>query len=209
MLYLEPDMAGFAERAKLKWKPGTRWEYTSGNTLILSRIIRDLAGGHAADVVQFARRELFEPLGMHNVTIEFDEAGTPAGSSYVYATARDWARFGLLYLNDGVVDGRRLLPEGWVQYSSSPTLRDTHYAAGFWTNIGQKRTWGMPSDSFFANGILGQKVVVLPSQRLVVARFAVAHGPDGDHPGMGRLVTDVIAAVGEASIQARSGTARK
>jgi CubicO group peptidase (beta-lactamase class C family) len=91
MLFLERDMAGFAERAKLKAKPGETWEYTSGNTLIVSAILRDAVGGHAGDVWQFAARRLFQPLEMQHVAMEFDEAGTPIGSTRIYASARgEW-----------------------------------------------------------------------------------------------------------------------
>jgi len=109
--------AGAAQAA-----PGSWWNYTNGNTLLLSRIIRDNAGGDAASVLAFARRELFEQLAMHHVTLEFDAVGTPIGSSHMLASARDWARFGLLYLQDGVMGGERLLPAGWVDYSAAPTL---------------------------------------------------------------------------------------
>lgn len=200
MLYLERDMAGFAESAGLEAKPGSTWNYTSGNTLILSRIIRDAAGGHAADVLRFAHRELFDPLGMRNVTLEIDATGTPVGSTYMLAPARAWARFGMLYLNDGVVGGRQILPEDWVHYSSTPTL-ETGYGAGFWTNrVEGTIPWsnvawsipGAPRDAFFARGLLGQYVVVIPSARLVVARFGISHGPGADIEGVGHLVADVI-----------------
>jgi CubicO group peptidase (beta-lactamase class C family) len=204
MLYLERDMAGYAERAGLEAQPGHTWNYTSGNTLIISRIIRDAVGGHAAEVLRFARRELFAPLGMRTVTLELDATGTPVGSTYMLASARDWARFGMLYLNDGVVEGRRILPEGWVRYTSTPTL-DTGYGAGFWTNLvtghipWSSVTWNMPgapSAAIFARGLLGQYVVVVPSERLVVARFGVSHGRGADIEGVGRLVADAIGALG-------------
>jgi len=203
MLYLERDMAGFAERAGLEAQPGRTWNYTSGNTLILSRIIRDAVGGHAADVLGFARRELFDPLGMRTVTLEIDATGTPVGSTYMLASARDWARLGMLYLNDGEIGGHRILPPGWVRYSSTPTL-DGGYGAGFWTNRvegaipGSDTSWGMPGaprDAFFARGLLGQYVVVVPSARLVVARFGKSHGPGAEIEAVGRLVADVIAAL--------------
>jgi CubicO group peptidase (beta-lactamase class C family) len=184
MLFVEPDMAGYAERARLKAVPGSTWEYTSGNTLILSKIIRDAVGGQAEDVVEFARKELFEPLGIHTATIEFDSTGTPVGSIYVFASARDWARFGELYRNDGVVNGRRILPEGWVNYSAAPTL-ETDYGAGFWTNRGahangaKRIEAGMPEDTSYGSGNLGQRVVIIPSEKLVIVRLGLTHSPPG------------------------------
>jgi len=136
MLMLEPDMAGFAEAMPLAAPPGSRWRYTSGNYVILSRILRDAVGGNADAVLRFTRRELFDPLGMRAVTLEFDARGTPIGSTFMFATARDWARLGMLYLDDGIVDGHRILPEGWVQYVTSPTADSSYgYGAGWWTSL--------------------------------------------------------------------------
>ncbi len=195
MLFLEPDMAAFVERSKLKEKPGIRWEYTSGNTLILCRMIRDMVGGHADDVLAFAHREVLDPLGMKSVTLEFDQSGTQVGSSYMYATARDWARFGELYANDGVIDGKRVLPEGWVRYSSE-SRQGAHYGAGFWTAVGFSDSWGMPPGSFWASGTLGQKIVIVPSEHLVVARFANTFLPEmRDNREVGKFVSDVMAAL--------------
>ena len=195
MLYVERDMAGFAQRARLKSRPGAIWNYTDCNTLILSRIIRDAVGGRAEEVTAFAQRELFAPLGIRNMLIEFDSTGTPVGATHMFAPARDWARFGSLYLNDGAVNGKRILPEGWVAYSSRPTL-GTHYAAGFWTAVGRDSLTGLPADAFFASGHLGQKVLIVPSKKLVIARLAVIHKPaDGDMAGLEKLYADVVAAM--------------
>jgi CubicO group peptidase (beta-lactamase class C family) len=113
MVYLHDDMAGFAVHATPIAPPGTRWHYSSATTQILARAIRDAVGG-PEQTLAFAWRELFNPLGMRNVTLEFDGSGTLQGSTYMLASARDWARFGLLYLNDGVVGGKRILHEiGW------------------------------------------------------------------------------------------------
>ena len=202
MKYIERDMAGFAEGSDMETPPGGAWNYHDGNYIILSRLIRDAAGGRAADVLRFARSELFEPLGMRSVTLEFDATGTPEGSSQMLAPARDWARFGLLYLNDGVVGGKRILPEGWVGYSSSLTPGAwVGMGAGFWTNLGDSKGsrfrtgLGMPHDAFYASGTFGQYVIVVPSERLVIVRFGIS-GNQYDIEGVSRLVADVIAATG-------------
>jgi CubicO group peptidase (beta-lactamase class C family) len=204
MKFVERDMAGYAENAALETAPGSAWNYNDANYLILSRLIRDAVGGHAADVLQFATRELFGPLGMRNVTLQFDATGTAEGASKMLASARDWARFGMLYLDDGVVGGRRILPEGWVRYSATPTPNGwVGYGAGWWTNLGDslgasKRIGlGMPRDAIHARGQFGQYTVVVPSQRLVIVRLGTTGG-DNDIAGVARLVTDLIAATGQS-----------
>jgi CubicO group peptidase (beta-lactamase class C family) len=198
MLYLHDDMAGFAVKAPLIAPVGTRWAYSSPTTQILARIIRDAAGGPEQSL-RLAWRELFNPLGMRNVTLEFDGSGTLQGSSAMLASARDWARFGLLYLQDGVVGGRRLLHEDWVDLSAAATL-DSDYGAGFWTNRSEhpnakaRIALGIPRDAFFASGDLGQRIVILQSQRMVIVRLGDSVDPSGDMRGLGRLVREMIAA---------------
>jgi CubicO group peptidase (beta-lactamase class C family) len=198
MAYLHNDMAGFAVQATPVAPPGTRWHYSSATTQILARAIRDAVGG-PEQTLAFAWRELFNPLGMRNVTLEFDGSGTLQGSTYMLASARDWAKFGLLYLNDGVVGGKRILHEDWVAFSAAATL-DSDYGAGFWTNRsehpnakGRVRA-GMPRDAFFASGDLGQRIVIMPTQHLVVVRLGDSVDPSGDIRGLTRLVKEVIAA---------------
>jgi len=198
MVYLHNDMAGFAAKAAIIAPPGTRWAYSSPSTQLLARIIRDIVGG-PEQTLAFAWRELFNPLGMRNVTLEFDATGTLQGSAYMLASARDWARFGLLYLNDGMIGGHRILPDEWVDFSAIATL-GTDYGAGFWTNRsehehakGRVRS-GIPRDALFALGDLGQRIVVLPSQHLVIVRLGDSVDPTGDLRGFERLVKEVIAA---------------
>jgi CubicO group peptidase (beta-lactamase class C family) len=199
MVYLHDDMAGFAVNAAVVAPPGTRWAYSSPTTQLLARVVRDAVGG-PEQTLAFAWRELFNPLGMRNVTLEFDASGTLQGSTYMLAGARDWAKFGLLYLNDGVVGGKRILHEDWVDFCAAATL-DTDYAAGFWTNRSEhpnakgRVRLGIPRDAFFASGDLGQRVVIMPSQRLVVVRLGDSVDPTGDIRGLARLVKEVIAAV--------------
>lgn len=198
-MFLEDDTAAYAVGARMIAPPGKRWRYSSPTTQILARIVRDAAGG-PEQTLALAWRELFNPLGMRNVTLEIDGAGTLQGSTWMLASARDWAKFGLLYLNDGVVGGKRILHEDWVDFCAAATL-DTDYAAGFWTNRSEhpnakgRVRLGMPRDSFFASGDLGQRIVIMPSQHLVVVRLGDSVDPTGDIRGLGRLVKEVMAAV--------------
>ena len=199
MLFLHDDMAAFAVKARLIAPPGTRWAYSSPTTQLLARIIREATGGPEQSLA-FAWRELFNPLGMRDVTLEFDSAGTLQASTYMFASARDWARFGLLYLNDGMLAGKRILHEDWVDFSAAATL-DTDYGAGFWTNrtehglAPQRVRLGIPHDAFFASGDLGQRIVIIPSQHMVVVRLGDSVDPSGDMRGLARLVKEAIAAV--------------
>ncbi|WGS20652.1 MULTISPECIES: serine hydrolase [unclassified Bradyrhizobium] len=201
MKFMESDMARYAESIPLASAPGRVWNYHDGNFIILSHLIRNAAGGHAADVLRFARRELFVPLGMRNVTLEFDAAGTPEGSSQMLASARDWARFGQIYLNDGMAGGKRILPEGWVTYSATPTPNAwVGYGAGFWTDHGDsfgasyRVAHGWPRDAFFAKGTIGQYVIIVPSERLVIVRLGRSPNAPPEADGVFDLVRDVVAA---------------
>jgi CubicO group peptidase (beta-lactamase class C family) len=209
MKFMESDMAAYAESIALETPPGSAWNYHDGNSIILSHLVRDAVGGKVADVLRFARQELFSPLGMRNVTLEFDAAGTPEGSSQMLATARDWARFGMLYLDDGIVGGKRILPEGWVNYSASPTPNAwVGYGAGFWTNRGDsygatyRTAHGWPRDAFFAKGTIGQYVIIVPSERLVIARFGTSPNWPPEADGVFQLVSDVVVAIGKGHVAA-------
>jgi CubicO group peptidase (beta-lactamase class C family) len=184
MEYLKSDMAGFAANHPLKAPIGTSWEYTSANTLIIDRLLGKTVGGGAAGMRAFAERELFAPLHISSATMEFDGTGVFIGSSYFFASARDYARFGELYANDGVApDGRRILPAGWVAWSRRPTLH-APYGAGFWINdspdhFAQLRIkQGFPNDGFYASGFLGQRIYIIPSEHLVITRFGYSRPPD-------------------------------
>jgi CubicO group peptidase (beta-lactamase class C family) len=197
-MFQHNNMAGFAVQAPLIAPPGTRWVYSSATTQILARIIRDAVGG-PEQTLTYAWRELFNPLGMRNVTLAFDGSGTLQGANNMLASARDWARFGLLYLGDGKVGGKQILHVEWVDYSAAATL-GTDYGAGFWTNRSEhpkaKRRveLGIPRDAFYASGNLGQRCVIIPSQQMVVVRMGDAVDPTGDIAGLARLIKEVIAA---------------
>ena len=197
-MFAHDDMAAFAVKAPLIAAPGTRWAYSSATTQILARVIRDAVGGPEQSLA-YAWRELFNPLGMRDVTLEFDGSGTLQGANNMLASARDWARFGLLYLNDGEIGGKHVLHPEWVEFITRTTL-DTDYAAGFWTNrsehpdaVGRVRA-GIPRDAYYASGNLGQRCVIIPSQHMVVVRLGDAVDPTGDISGLARLIKEVIAA---------------
>jgi len=169
MLFRKPDAAAYAARKKLSHEPKTHWSYSSGSANIISRIVRAAAGGKTTEYWAWPRKVLFDRIGMSSAVMEPDASGTFVSSSFMYATARDWARFGLLYLNDGVWDGERILPEGWVRYSRMPAPATPHgeYGALIW----------LDGDTFSFNGHEGQYVVVVPSQRLVVVRLGLTQAP--------------------------------
>jgi CubicO group peptidase (beta-lactamase class C family) len=136
-------------------------------------------GGTLADYVAFPRQALFDKLGMSHTVMELDESGTFVGSSFMYSTPRDMGRFGLLYLNDGVWEGDRILPRGWVGYTTAPTPKAPNgiYGAQFWLNAGapeapsQRRWPDVPSDAYGLSGYEGQSVTVVPSRKAVVVRL--------------------------------------
>jgi CubicO group peptidase (beta-lactamase class C family) len=197
-MYLYDDMSAFAINTRMIAPIGTRFQYSSATTQILARIIRDLTGG-PEQTLAYAWRELFNPLGMRNVTLEFDGVGTLQGANYMLASARDWAKLGLLYLNDGVIGGKKVLHPDWVDFCAAATL-DSDYAAGFYTNRSNNPNargrvqLGFPRDSYFASGLLGQRIVIMPSQHMVVVRLGDSIDPTGDIRGVARLVKEVIAA---------------
>lgn len=203
MKFMEADMAAYAESMPLVSAPGAAWNYHDGNTVILAHVIRQASDGSASNMMRFAWQELFDPLGMRNVALEFDASGNAEASSQMLASARDWARFGQLYLNDGMAGGKRILPEGWVKYSTTPTPGAwVGQGAGFWTNLGEsvgatyRTERGWPRDAFFAKGTIGQYVIIVPSERLVIVRLGRSPNWPPEADGVFDLVRDVVAATG-------------
>jgi len=180
MLYDSEDNAKVARAQGLEAKVGEHWEYSSGTTNIISGYIRDQFDNHD-DYLRLPYDRLFSKINMDNTTIECDESGTYIGSSYCYATPRDWARFGTLYLNDGVWNGERLLPEGWIDYTKT-IVPDSNgkYGAQFWTNGGGAMYPKAPHDMFSCNGYEGQLVAIIPSKDLVIVRMGLNSGFDFD-----------------------------
>ncbi len=179
MLFEKADMGAYTASHKLKDKPGSVFYYSSGNTNILSRIIRQAVGEKMYH--SFPYDSLFYPLGMYSAVLEPDGSGTFVGSSYMYATARDWTRFGLLYLNKGIYNNKRILTEDWIQQSITPATSapQGEYGFQFWLNAGAKNDPAKrdypsaPTDMFYMDGYEGQRVFIIPSKKLVVVRLGL------------------------------------
>jgi CubicO group peptidase (beta-lactamase class C family) len=190
MLYLEPDMAAFAAAKPLSDKMGGVFSYSSGTPMVLSRLWQDRVG---ADAAEWPRTKLFAPIGMTSAVLEMDAHGTFVGSSYLYATARDWARFGQFLLQDGVWNGRAILPAGFVAWMrEAAAASNGKYGNGLlWLRGPQgglpedadpDAGLGLPEDIFWLEGHDGQSVAVVPSKRLVVVRMGLTPSKLGYRP---------------------------
>lgn len=179
MLYRSGDCYKVAIDVPFQKEPGSEWKYSSGTSNILSGIMRSLIGNDKV-YHEFPYREIFNKIGVTSMIIETDVAGNFVGSSYGYATARDWARFGLLYYNDGIWKGDTILPKGWVSYTRTPAASSRGgYGAQFWLNQSKKLP-DAPEDLFSCNGHRGQRIYIIPSRNLVVVRLGFSE--DGfDH----------------------------
>lgn len=179
MLFNKGDMAGYTASLPLKYTPGTQFNYSSGNSNILSGIIRRTVG--EKDYHAFPYSALFYKLGMYHTLLEPDASGTYIGSSFIYASARDYARFGMLYLQDGAWKGERILPEGWVQKTITPAKANPlkNYGYQFWLNGYDKNDPSKreypeaPADMFLADGFGGQRIYIIPSLNVVAVRMGL------------------------------------
>ena len=182
-----PSHAAYAAALPLDHEPGTVWNYSSGTTNILAKIVGDHCYGatdgasadREASMRRFLRDRLFTPTGMMSAEPKFDASGTFVGSSYVYATARDFAEFGELYRNDGITrDGQRILPKGWLDHARHPTAHDDE------SNLGYGRhwwSWPQFPGSLACHGYEGQYTLVVPDRELVLVHLGktdIAAAPD-------------------------------
>jgi CubicO group peptidase (beta-lactamase class C family) len=172
MLFLEKDMSALQAKKQVVSAPNTTWNYSSGTTNLLSGIIRKKFSTHQA-YLDYWYSDLIDKIGMNSMVIETDMSGNYVGSSYAWATARDWAKFGLLYLNKGNWNGEQLFDASWVDYTTTVSNdSDGAYGAHFWLNAGGKFP-DVPKNMFYAKGYQGQSVFVFPDQDLVVVRMGL------------------------------------
>jgi CubicO group peptidase (beta-lactamase class C family) len=180
MLFDEADTAAYAASRPLTAAPGLVWSYASGTSNILSAIVRQTIGD--SEYATWPRRVLFEQLGMSSAVVEPDASGTFVFSSFMLATARDWARYGELWVNGGRWAGRTILSPEWIRFSTSPTREspDGEYGAHWWLKLKPEIGGGLPvaaaiaKDAFFAVGHEGQTLTVIPSRRLVLLRLGAS-----------------------------------
>jgi len=179
MLFKNGHMGDYAVAKVLEYQPGVKWSYSSGTTNILSRILFDTSGGNLKSVYDYAWQRFFEPVGMTSAVFEPDVHGAFVGSSFFHATAQDWARFGLLFLNKGMVGDKRVLSEDWVKYSHTPTplAPQGMYGAQFWLNGGHPTNHeglmspDLPKDTYMARGYNKEEIAIIPSKNAVIVRL--------------------------------------
>lgn len=178
MLFTKSDTAEYALNKPLKVKPDTQWSYSSGTTNIISKIIKRTIGVHNKDYILFPYQQLFHKIGMNSAVIEPDASGTFIGSSFMYATARDWAKFGQLYLQNGIWNNEKIFPDNWIKYTTTPAPKsEEQYGAQFWLNKGKK--WSnLPDDIYYADGFEGQGVIICPSYNTVIVRLGLSKKKD-------------------------------
>jgi CubicO group peptidase (beta-lactamase class C family) len=179
MLFLERDMTKIQIEKPLVGMPNETWNYSSGTTNLLSGILRRQFKTHQ-EYLDFWYAALIDKIGMNSMIVETDLAGNYVGSSYAWATARDWSKLGLLYLQNGTWNGEELFNEKWVKYATKPTpTSDGWYGAQIWLNSG-KRYPNAPKNMYFFSGYQGQNVFVFPNQDLVVVRMGLTKNADID-----------------------------
>jgi CubicO group peptidase (beta-lactamase class C family) len=182
MLFIEEDMTKSQINKPLIGKPNNTWNYSSGTTNLLSGILRKQFKTHQ-EYLDFWYTNLLDKIGMNSAIIETDMAGNYVGSSYGWATTRDWAKFGQLYLNRGNWNGEQLFDKNWTKYVAFPTKTSKgSYGAQFWLNAGKKFP-NVPRNMFYASGYQGQMVAIFPSQDLVIVRMGLKEDPDFDFNG--------------------------
>ena len=183
MLFLAEDMTRAQLEKPAEFKPNMRWNYSSGTTNLLSGILRKQFKTHQ-EYLDFWYSALIDKIGMNSMVIETDMAGNYVGSSYGWATTRDWSKFGLLYLHKGNWNGEQIFNESWEKYTTTPTNRsEGRYGAHFWLNAGGNFR-DVPKDMYFCSGFQGQMIVIIPSLDLVVVRMGLKEDPEFDFNGM-------------------------
>ena len=170
------DVFDFSVSRPALFPPGTEGRYHNSDPLILAGLVRQVVTDRGEEYLTFPQRALFDRIGIRRQVLETDVAGNWVVSGYDYGTPRNWARIGLLYLNDGVFEGERILPEGWSELASTPApaWRLPVYGGSFWLN--RFRTFSLPADAYWAAGAGSQYTIIVPSLDLVIVRMGDLRG---------------------------------
>ena len=175
MLFTAPSASDIAMQSPLINSAGSAFSYSSGTTNLLSRFIHETLGNDSQLTYDFLFERIFSPLGISDSVFEVDSSGVLVGSSYLYASGQDWARLGLLMLNQGEINGHRLLSKDWVHRATTPnkSQNDKRYGYQFWLNAGeQELRWpSLPSDAYAMMGNRKQSVMIIPSEDVVLVRL--------------------------------------
>jgi CubicO group peptidase (beta-lactamase class C family) len=183
MLFYDADMSKAQINKPLVGITNATWNYSSGTTNMLSGILRSQFKTHQ-EYLDFWYSALIDKIGMNSMLIETDMVGNYVGSSYSWATARDWSKLGLLYLHKGNWNGEQLFNESWAKYVATPTNGSKgKYGAHFWLNAGGKFP-DVPRNMFYCSGYQGQMVAIFPSQDLVIVRMGLKEDPEFDFNGL-------------------------
>ena len=183
MLFLAENMSQTQLQKPAQFKPNSHWNYSSGTTNLLSGILRNQFKTHQ-EYLDFWYSALIDKIGMNSMIVETDMTGNYVGSSYGWATTRDWAKFGLLYLHKGNWNGEQILDESWIKFTATPTnTSNGNYGAHFWLNTGGKFS-DVPKDMFYCSGYQGQMVAIFPNHDLVIVRMGLKEDPEFDFNGM-------------------------
>ena len=182
MLFNSKDMGQVQLDKLLFGKPNQSWNYSSGTTNLLSKILRNHFKTHQ-EYLDFWYSSLIDKIGMYSMVVETDMTGNYVGSSYAWATSRDWAKFGLLYLHNGNWFGEQLFDPSWSKYVSTPTATsEGRYGGHFWLNASGKYA-DAPRDLYYASGFQGQKIFIIPSKDLVIVRMGLTDDENFDFNG--------------------------
>jgi CubicO group peptidase (beta-lactamase class C family) len=192
------DVFRWAVTRPPQWPAGSVGRYRNSDPLVLNDLIKQAANARGEDYLAWPQRHLFDRLGMRRMVLETDPYGNFVLTGYDLGSARDWLRLGMLYLQDGVWNGERLLPEGWVDFvrTPAPAWDEPEYGGLFWLN--RTRDWPVPEDAFYMSGAGGQTTIIIPTHDLVVVRLGHYKGEEHALRALARALEKLVEAVPQA-----------
>ena len=193
MLFRQPDYAGYYLKKPVVAEPGVQFNYSTGATSLIARIVQHQLGGSINHTYQFMQDSLFHKIAISSAVLEYDEAGQPSGGANLYMTTRDWTRLGLLYLRQGNWFGEQILSKEWIQFATSPSPANAQYGAQIWLNTEQKKWPALPADTYAFVGFEGQYVIIVPQHDLVVTRLGATF--ETDRFALEALISGVISSL--------------